>query len=230
MILTLPTLLTNASKQLFTEFTSEGPATTPLPFPQPLRDSKSRVHWSKIYYQATCASDPESCSFKWWESLLSAELQTSWTPCRMLKLNEQKLCTGGGAPWHPGDGEQHSPAQNELEPPDFWQELNCLASSIQPWGNAQKLPPLHRKPQNPILHGLCIHTRPGMGHTPFLCWTFQLLCVWKLLDSLQTADPRCCQRVWWGGVLPKTKTLEELNVSYCTCTLVIEKKKAVWSY
>lgn len=159
----------------------------------------------------------------------------SWTPNIVDTLPDAKIKWaetghGGGAPWHPGDGEQHSPAQNELEPPDFWQELNCLASSIQPWGNAQKLPPLHRKPQNPILHGLCIHTRPGMGHTPFLCWTFQLLCVWELLDCLQTADPRCCQRVWWGGVLPKTKTLEELNVSYCTCTLVIEKKKAVWSY
>lgn len=50
-----------------------------------------------------------------------------------------------------------------------------------------------------------------MGHTPFLCCTFQLPCVRKHPDCLQTADLQCCQKVWQGDVLPKMRILEKIR-------------------
>lgn len=170
------------------------------------------------------------CSWSWVLLMQSVTVPSvSWTPNVVDTLLDAK------SKWaETGHGEErlgilemvnssNLPAEDQLEP-DIEQGLNCLSGSVQPPGIARKLPSLDRKPQNQILHGLCIHTRPGTGHTPFLCWTFQLLCVRGLLDYLQTAGPRCCQRVWWGGVLPKTRTWEKLDVSCCTHTLVIEKQ------
>lgn len=50
-----------------------------------------------------------------------------------------------------------------------------------------------------------------MGHIPFLCCTFRLLCDWKCPHCLRTADPQCYRRVWQGDVSPKTRLAEKIR-------------------